>query len=332
MNYWSNEDFAKKAGPLRIGIDLDDVVADLMTAWLARFNAANGTSHKVEDLTQWALEKDLGVSRNVAFKYLTPDIYDEVKPIEGAIEAVRGIDALGHYVLFVSNCKDSETFEAKRRWLIRNGLSAFAVCGTGNWSTFKHKDEVPVDWLIDDHVGNLDTFPGYCLLVTRPHNRLIQTQHKRIKHLRDAIPLLRYPTLPFPDVHLALSPEAIDEALANDPDPMYRTSPAVRRFETGATRDVDTDKLDYEAFLSPTVLKRYAEFMHKNRFQKDGSMRAGDNWAKGIPLEVYMKSAWRHFMEWWLSHRRGEADEEALVALMFNTMGYLHETLKTARG
>lgn len=105
----------------------------------------------------------------------------------------------------------------------------------------------------------------------------------------------------------------------------------MRTFGTGATRDSDEDKLDFEGFLSPAVLTRYAEYLHKHRKQADGNLRASDNWQQGIPLDVYMKSGFRHFMDWWTRHRSdegGEETEEALCALMFNAMGYLHELLK----
>lgn len=104
----------------------------------------------------------------------------------------------------------------------------------------------------------------------------------------------------------------------------------VRTFISGATRDTDTDKLDYEGFLSHAVLERYAQYMHKNRVQRDGSLRTSDNWQKGIPQDAYMKSAFRHFIEWWTAHREGRVDEEALCALLFNTMGYLFEHLKAS--
>jgi hypothetical protein len=116
----------------------------------------------------------------------------------------------------------------------------------------------------------------------------------------------------------------------------------VRTFDTGATRDTDTNKLDYEGFLSPTALKRFAEFMNKNRVQRDGQLRDSDNWQKGIPMEAYMKSGFRHFFEWWELHRMslnaplsGEMEEvleEALTALFFNVQGYLHEHLKRKHG
>lgn len=105
----------------------------------------------------------------------------------------------------------------------------------------------------------------------------------------------------------------------------------MREFTTGATRDGDTDKLDYEGFLCPLVLRRYAEFMHKNRFQADGKIRDSDNWQKGFPRSVYMKSAFRHFMAVWQSHRDGKVSQEELCALLFNLMGLLHEELKAER-
>lgn len=109
----------------------------------------------------------------------------------------------------------------------------------------------------------------------------------------------------------------------------------MRTFPTGATRDTDEGKLDYEGFLSPEVLRRFAEFMHENRVQPDGSLRASDNWQRGIPREAYMKSLFRHFMEAWTMHRQGirksKEFEDALCAILFNTQGYLREMMREAR-
>src|SRR5580698_7792736 len=62
-----------------------------------------------------------------------------------------------------------------------------------------------------------------------------------------------------------------------------------RTFETGATRNLDASKYDYEGFLSPLVMERFGQYMHKHRVQADGSLRDSDNWQKGIPLQAYMK-------------------------------------------
>ncbi len=130
---------------------------------------------------------------------------------------------------------------------------------------------------------------------------------------------------------------------------MKETKSEMREFKTGATRENDSTKLDYEGFLSPLALKRYAEYMHEHRKQADGKMRDSDNWQKGIPVDAYMKSLFRHALETWQLHRGhpvygciGSLDktmltrQETLCAVIFNAMGYLHELekeeLQTADG
>lgn len=112
----------------------------------------------------------------------------------------------------------------------------------------------------------------------------------------------------------------------------------MRTFDTGATRNVDVNKMDYEAFLSPLALEEYAKYMHAHRKQKDGTIRDGDNWQRGIPLSVYLKSLWRHFFDMWATYRgaqRFDSDDghtltmrEICCSVIFNAMGYLHETIK----
>jgi hypothetical protein len=104
----------------------------------------------------------------------------------------------------------------------------------------------------------------------------------------------------------------------------------MRTFPGGATCDDDVDKLDYEGFLSPLVLERYARYMHKHRVQPDGRLRDADNWQRGMPRARYMKSGFRHFFDWWKAHRGLPARdtlEDALCALLFNVSAYLHEVL-----
>jgi hypothetical protein len=117
------------------------------------------------------------------------------------------------------------------------------------------------------------------------------------------------------------------------------TAEGVRAFDSGATRSADTGRYDPEAFMSPIVLERFCEYMNKHRVQPDGSLRAGDNWQKGIPLPTYVKGMWRHFLHLWTRHRgfavqdpMAAADvEEDLCAILFNAQGMLFEVLKEKR-
>lgn len=108
------------------------------------------------------------------------------------------------------------------------------------------------------------------------------------------------------------------------------------KFETGATRTADAGRPDYEGFLSPLVVERIGEYMHKHQRQADGTMRDSDNWQKGIPLARYAKGIIRHVMHFWSRHRgwpvrdpeAGKDIEEDICAAIFGLQGYLHEVLK----
>lgn len=112
----------------------------------------------------------------------------------------------------------------------------------------------------------------------------------------------------------------------------------MRTFKSGATRNNDDSKIDYEGFLNPLVVEAFGEYMHTHRIQADGSLRDSDNWQKGIPKDAYMKSMWRHFFDVWKIHRGYKTysvednheltRKEALCALLFNVQGMLYEELK----
>ena len=105
----------------------------------------------------------------------------------------------------------------------------------------------------------------------------------------------------------------------------------MRKFSTGAMRDEEKDKYDYEGFLSPVVLERFGKYMHSHRKMKNGKMRDSDNWQLGITKEAYIKSGLRHTIDWWLNHRGHDAREDienTLCAVIFNASGYLFEILK----
>lgn len=119
----------------------------------------------------------------------------------------------------------------------------------------------------------------------------------------------------------------------------------IRTFDTGANRNADTGKPDYDGFLSVPVLRRYGAYMHEHRHLEDGTLRDADNWQKGIPVDVYRKSMLRHVFDVWELGRQTPDNtevmgavvdsagslvdmESALCAVIFNAMGLLHETLK----
>ncbi|MFQ5822248.1 MAG: hypothetical protein ACE5I5_19895, partial [Candidatus Heimdallarchaeota archaeon] len=102
----------------------------------------------------------------------------------------------------------------------------------------------------------------------------------------------------------------------------------MRTFETGATRDSDEGKLDWEGFISPIAMRQFARYMDKHRKQADGTMRDSDNWQAGMPRKQYMKSLIRHTWDLWELWRRDHLKDDLidlLCAVLFNVQGLLHE-------
>lgn len=129
-------------------------------------------------------------------------------------------------------------------------------------------------------------------------------------------------------IYLPESNEAvphIDLSIAPNKEPAV-----MRTFASGATRDSDLNKIDFDGFLSIPVVRAFGEYMHKHRKQADGQMRASDNWKKGIDREAYRKSAWRHFFDWVDAHIAGDDAKlvDSAMALLFNIQGDAHEVLK----
>ena len=115
----------------------------------------------------------------------------------------------------------------------------------------------------------------------------------------------------------------------------------MRHFNTGATRDSEDGKNDYEGFFSPLVIEAFGDYMNKHRIQADGQLRDSDNWQKGFGdnhCAVCMKSLWRHFIDFWAIHRGYKRTNkldgheitqmEAGCAILFNIMAYMHIFLK----
>ena len=97
----------------------------------------------------------------------------------------------------------------------------------------------------------------------------------------------------------------------------------VRKFESGAIRDLDDSKEDYIETISWTAFKRYAKYMTG----KKARYGAG-NFKKGIPVSSYEQSLLRHIQKYLENkYEQGtvETDDDHLAACVFNIFGIMHE-------
>jgi 5'-nucleotidase len=79
-----------------IGVDVDDVCGDLITPTLARYNKEYGDNLTKNQILEWDISKFVKpeCGKDI-FKYFElKDLYDEVYPIEGALETINLIKSV----------------------------------------------------------------------------------------------------------------------------------------------------------------------------------------------------------------------------------------------
>lgn len=161
--------------------DVDGVVADMLPAWLALYNADYGDSLTPEQITAW--DVSLFVKPECGkriFSYLdSPDLYNNVLPVRGAANGIVVLREMGHRVVFLSACTGAEMVKAKVQWLnefgFTTGMNDTILTGTDKPSL---KALIRGDLLIEDYEQNLNEFNGRGLLLDCAYNRHDTTHHR----------------------------------------------------------------------------------------------------------------------------------------------------------
>lgn len=159
-----------------ICVDVDDTVANLLPAWLGRYERDSGHSLKPEDITSWSLSDFvLPEFKQKIYEYLNdPSIYDEVYPYDDTQWGIEKLREMGHRVVFATATPNA-TAGRKLRWLIEHG---YLQVEHPEYPYLFHRDYVEVsdksllrgDVLIDDGPHNIQDFRGLGILMSRPHN------------------------------------------------------------------------------------------------------------------------------------------------------------------
>lgn len=174
-----------------IGIDLDEVCAQLHRPWNAWINQRFGVRRDIlAGFTDW--DEPTRLFGNEVYTFLTPSIYhmDIVRPVPFACAAVEKIREHGYEVKIVSSCLN-DTYEAKVEWAHRWGF----IDTPSDFIPMSDKSNAPVDMLVDDHIVNCQKFMGaaegrVAVLINQPHNRNERWPYLRADHLSDVAALL----------------------------------------------------------------------------------------------------------------------------------------------
>jgi 5'-nucleotidase len=136
---------------LRIICDIDGVVADLHTEWYARYNRDWHDDLTPERVTNWDLHTFVKpeCGEAIYLYLLQPDLYDYVQPIEGALDALKQLQA-HHEIIYASGCSLAAA-GPKAFWLERYHLAERqGVSLPKNFVATERKELLRGDLLIDD--------------------------------------------------------------------------------------------------------------------------------------------------------------------------------------
>lgn len=173
-------------------IDVDGVVADLMTPWLAWYNLNWDDDLTRNEITTWNFHDHVKSECGIRiYEYLSdPAIYDEVSVIPGALSAVKAIEEfispVGGKVVFVTSTRPAQAYR-KFEWLAYHGfLSDTSIKSQRRYIEMHDKSlldpgELPdQNILIDDGPDNVLGFKGHSIVFDQPWNRDVpKTIHRR---------------------------------------------------------------------------------------------------------------------------------------------------------
>lgn len=184
---------------LIVGLDVDDVLLDLVPTWLEEYNEEYDDNLAKHDITSWDFFKFVKPEcAKRIYGFLRPEMYQKIEPIAGAAEFVQDIRDRGHTPRYITACGDNKLLSkvfgmAKWDCLIRHGIAQDGELLLPG----KDKSRAPVDMLVDDRTHNVTEFRnGMGVLFAQPWNEWANTDEfpwvERADSFTEALALIDY--------------------------------------------------------------------------------------------------------------------------------------------
>ena len=167
---------------LSIAVDMDGVLADTQTHFISYYEKETGEKIQPESM--------LGIPESEAFPDKTavqrfvrqPGFFRTLPLIPGGVEALRTL--MRDFDVYIASAamEFPLSLYEKKQWLEEH----FPFISWENIVFCGDKRIIRTDYLIDDHLRNLDSFQGTPILFTASHN-VHYTHHKRANNWQEIL-------------------------------------------------------------------------------------------------------------------------------------------------
>lgn len=161
----------------RIGIDMDEVIADTLGEILVRYNRDFGTVLSKADLMGKRFWEMIPRENRTKIREYFADgsIFEDLPVFEHSQAVVEELTKQYEVFITTAAMEVPSSFSAKFRWLERHfpflKPSHIVFCGD--------KSVLAVDYLIDDNVRHFERLGGEGIVFTAPHN-VHETKWRRV--------------------------------------------------------------------------------------------------------------------------------------------------------
>ena len=168
-----------------VAVDMDNVMADVTSQLSDWYYARTGilvTAEEMVGKNEVAAFSDAKLVRSFLYE---PGFFRSLKVMKDSQQVLAEMNKV-HDIFIVSAAMEfPNSLSEKHAWLQEHfpflGWQQFVFCGS--------KSVIKADYLIDDHLKNLEYFDGHRVLFTAPHNQLVNG-YTRVNNWKEVAELL----------------------------------------------------------------------------------------------------------------------------------------------
>lgn len=159
---------------MRIGIDFDGVMNNMLTPWCEYLSSMSKIKANVQDIKYWDLQKTFTDLDKFTIQQClkSPVFWNNVKPQPGAVDTIKQFINDGYDVVVITAAWPPESLSIKFNMCMQKH---FPFINWKNVISTGRKDLIDIDILIDDNPVNLvESHSATKLLYCYPYNEYAQ--------------------------------------------------------------------------------------------------------------------------------------------------------------